>query len=444
MFRPADITLNCPHCSFSYNAPVFSIVDVGATPELKQLLLAGQLNASQCPSCRNVNYLATPLLYHDPEHEFLAVFMPTQLNMTEMQRQQAIGDLSKTLIDALPPEERRGYMLSPQQFLSMESLAEKILGLDGITPEMIEASRRKAQLVEELARIQDDSMAFNMAVTENKDLLDQEYFMMLSNFIQTAESAGQSAQVELFSQLREKLLPLTEVGQRILKQRQAVEKLGESPTRDEIMQAMLDGDLDEVEAITFVALPALDYEFFQSLTEHIEAASGEERALLEEKRQRMLDIIEQVRDSEEEQLQAARAVIQELLSAEDMDRAIDEMLPYIDQLVLTLLSANISQAEEQGAIAAANRLRQLQDAIIKRLQDAMPPQLVLLMKLAEADYPDETRTLLKENKALLDQDFFGYLEANIAQLESADTDDERQAQTLRHLRNVLTQARIGG
>ena len=172
MFRPSEITLNCPHCGFSYQAPVFSIVDVGETPELKQLLLTGRLNASQCPNCRNINYLATPLLYHDPEHEFLAVFMPAQLNMTEVQRQKAIGDLTKALMDALPPEKRRGYMLSPQQFLSMDSLGEKILGLDGVTPEMIEASKRKAQLVEELARIQDDSMAFNMVVAENKELLD--------------------------------------------------------------------------------------------------------------------------------------------------------------------------------------------------------------------------------------------------------------------------------
>ncbi len=444
MFRPADITLNCPQCGFSYRAPVFSIVDVGATPELKQHLLAGQLNASQCPNCRNINYLATPLLYHDPEHEFLAVFMPTQLNMTEMQRQRAIGDLSKALIDALPAEQRRGYMLSPQQFLSMESLGEKILGLDGITTEMIEASKRKAQLVEELARMQDDSMAFNMAVAENKAFLDQEFFMMLSNYIQSAESTGHSAQVEQFVRLREKLLPLTVVGQRILKQRQAVQKLGEHPTRDTIMQAVLEGDLDEVEAITFVANPALDYEFFQALTDRIEASSGEEREQLEEKRQRMLDILEQVRESEEEQLEAASAVIQELLSAEDMDAAIDEMLPYIDQLVLSLLSANIAQAEKQGAIAAANRLRQLQDAIIARLQESMPPQLLLLMKLAEADYPDETRAILKENKALLDQDFFGYLEANITQLQSADMDDVRREQLIRHFRNVLTQARVGG
>ena len=158
----------------------------------------------------------------------------------------------------------------------------------------------------------------------------------------------------------------------------------------------------------------------------------------------MLDIIEQVKNAEEEQFQTASAVIQELLSAENMEAAIDEMMPYIDQLVMTLLAANIAQAEEQGAAAAANRLRQLHDAIIRRMQAAMPPQLVLIMKLAEAGYPDETRALLKENKELLDQDFYGYLEANIAQLESADTDDVRRDETLRHLRNVLTQARAGG
>jgi len=444
MFRPSEITLNCPHCGFSYRAPVFSIVDVGETPELKQYLLTGRLNASQCPNCRNINYLATPLLYHDPEHEFLAVFMPAQLNMTEVQRQKAIGDLTKALMDALPPEKRRGYMLSPQQFLSMDGLGEKILGLDGITPDMIEASKRKARLVEELARIQDDSMAFNMVVAENKALLDQEFFMMLSNTIRTAEGAGQAGQVELLTELHEKLLPLTEVGQRILKQRRAVEKLGEQPTRDNIMQAILEGDLDEVEAITFVAHAALDYAFFQALTEHIEAASGEEREQLEEKRQRMLKMTEQLRASDEERLQAAAAVIQELLSAEDMDKAIDEMLPYLDRTVIALLQMNIVQAEEQGAAAAAVRLRQLHDAIMQRVEEAMPPQLVLLMQLIEANYPDETRAILKENKELVDDAFIAFVEAYIEQLESDESVLQDQQQEMRKLRNILTLIRIGG
>ncbi len=444
MFPPADINLNCPQCGFSYQAPVFSIVDVGEMPELKQHLLAGRLNASQCPNCRNINYLATPLLYHDPVHEFLAIFMPNQLNMTENQRQKAIGDLTKALMDALPPEKRRGYMLSPQQFLSMDGLGEKILGLDGITPEMIEASKRKAQLVEELARMMDDSMAFSMAVVENKPLLDQEFFMMLSNAIRTAGEVGQEPQVELLTQLHEKLLPLTEVGQRILKQRQAVEKLGEQPSRDKIMQAILEGDLDEVEAITFVAYRAMDYEFFQALTEHIEAASGEEQERLEAKRQIMLKIIEQLRASEEEQLQAAISLIQDLLSAEDMDKAIDEMLPYIDQTVIAVLAMNITQAEEQGADAAAIRLRQLHGAIMQRLQDSMPPELLLLMKLVDSDYPDETRAVLKENKELVDDKFIAFVEAYITQLESDGSDDDDQQQMLRHLRNIHTLIQLGG
>jgi len=268
--------------------------------------------------------------------------------------------------------------------------------------------------------------------------------MMLSNTIRTAEGAGQAGQVELLTELHEKLLPLTEVGQRILKQRRAVEKLGEQPTRDNIMQAILDGDLDEVEAITFVAHAALDYAFFQALTEHIEAASGEEREQLEEKRQRMLKMTEQLRASDEERLQAAAAVIQELLSAEDMDKAIDEMLPYLDRTVIALLQMNIVQAEEQGATAAATRLRQLHDAIMQRVEEAMPPQLVLLMQLIEANYPDETRAILKENKELVDDAFITFVEAYIEQLESDESVLQDQQQEMRKLRNILTLIRIGG
>jgi hypothetical protein len=151
-----------------------------------------------------------------------------------------------------------------------------------------------------------------------------------------------------------------------------------------------------------------------------------------------------LRASEEEQLQAAAALIQELLSAEDMNKAIDEMLPYIDQTVIALLAMNITQAEEQGATAAATRLRQLHDAIMQRLQDAMPPQFLLLMQLIESDYPDETRSILKERKELVDDEFIAFVEAYIAQLESDGAVAGDQQRMLRHLRNILTLIRLGG
>ncbi|MCO6450323.1 MAG: hypothetical protein J5I90_05985 [Caldilineales bacterium] len=424
--------------------PVFSVIDVGQTPELKQVVLAGQLNASQCPNCRNVNYIAAPLLYHDPEHEFLGIFLPTQLNMSESQRQKAIGDLTKALMDSLPAEKRRGYMLNPQQFLTLDSLVEKLLGFEGITPAMIEASRKKVGLVDELMRVKDDGISFNLTVKENEALLDEEFFRLLSNFILSAQAQGDEQSAQQLADLREKLLPITTTGQKILKQRRAVQNLGKEPTRESVLEAIINADLDEVEAIAVVVAPALDYQFFQNLTDRIEAAPAEERPTLEEKRKRILEIVESMRAADQQAAQQSSQIIQELLGAEDMAAAVDEMLPYIDQTVMSLLLANIRDAEKRGAQAAVQRLTELWSLIVAATEEAMPPELRLLYQITDAEYPEGTRAVLKEHKAEITPEFLEFLKSSIDTIEQQDDGDPTErAAVARHLRNVLTQAQLG-
>ena len=105
---------------------------------------------------------------------------------------------------------------------------------------------------------------------------------------------------------------------------------------------------------------------------------------------------------------------------------------------------NISQAEESGATAAAARLRQLSNAINKRMHDAMPPQLVLILQLAEADYPDEVRAILKQHQDIVNDDFIAAIEAYIAEMESGDMTDKDRQQLARHFHNILTLIRLGG
>ena len=443
MTPPAAITISCPHCGAQYNAPVFNIVDVGQTPELKQVVLTGQLNASQCPRCGQINYLATPLLYHDPEHEFLGVFIPPQLNLSESQRQKLIGDLTKALMDALPAEQRRGYMLTPQQFLSMESLIEKLLGFEGVTPEMIEASRKKAQLVEELARIQEDSMAFNITVKENEDILDEEFFRLLRSFHASAIAGGQTETAKALEKLEKRLLPLTEVGRRILKQQAAVERLGERPTRDKVLEAILQGDADEAEAIAVVARPLMDYRFLLDLAERIEALPPEEREAQEAKRERVLEVLRTLEEMDRQVIAEASQILQMLLGAEDMEKAVRELLPYIDQTVMAVLQANIAQAEQQGATAAAQRLRELQKTIVEVTEQAVPPEIRLLTLLTAAEYPNEVKAVLREHKDEITPEFLDFMRETIEAIEKEAGDDEERKAMARHLRNVLTLAQLG-
>ncbi len=443
MFRPQAASLRCPRCGFSYQTPVFSIIDVGQTPELKQIVLSGSLNASQCPNCGNINAIVAPLLYHDPDHEFLGVFIPPQLNLNEAQRQKIIGDLSNALMNSIPAEKRRFYMLNPQQFLSMESLIEKLLGFEGITPEMLAASRKKLDLVQDLLRVRNDTIAFNIVVKENEKFLDQEFFSLLNQLLMSAQAEGAREQATALAELREKLLPITEFGRRILKQRQAIQNLGERPSRERILQAILQGDIDEAEAIAVVARPVMDYRFFQELTNRIEALPADQRAAQEQKRQRILEVLDTLRAADQAALQAAQQVLQELLAAEDLDKAVAELLPYVDQTVLSLLLANIEEAERRGATAAVKRLNEVWERLTAAMKAAIPPEVQLLYALVEADYPDGTRRILREHKDLVTPQFLQFLERSIQNLEAEPGDDAERRHTIRHLKNVLTQARLG-
>ncbi len=51
LFPPQGAQVQCPQCGTPYVVPVFSIIDLGANPELKQPLLGGQINTAVCQSC---------------------------------------------------------------------------------------------------------------------------------------------------------------------------------------------------------------------------------------------------------------------------------------------------------------------------------------------------------------------------------------------------------
>ena len=443
MFRPQLVTVNCAHCGFPFQIPVFSIIDVKQNPELKRALLSGELNAAKCPSCGQMNYIGGPLLYHDPSHEFLAVYIPMEANIPEAERQKIIGELTNALMNGLPAEERRGYMLTPQQFFDLETLIRKILEYDGVTSEMLEASSRKIALLEKLLSLQNDEMAFNMAVAENKELLDREFFMLIADAIERYRALGQEDQVKALEALRERLMPVTEFGQRLLKQQKAVEALGTQPSRQQVMDAIIAGDRDEVEAITIAALPMLDYRFFQDLTNRIEAAQGEEREALEAKRDLILAILDTFRRMDEEAFAAASRVADELIKAEDLDKAIRELAPMIDERVLDVLLQNMQIAQAEGATELAARIQQVLEALREAADDSMPPALSLIFQLVDAEYPQETKELLEENRALIDKDFLALLDTFIQDVENSSSYDPKvKDQLLRHLRNIAVQAKL--
>lgn len=66
----------CPYCQFPDQAELWASINVKDDPELKDLLLGGELNMVECASCKEMFYADRFLLYHDPENELMAFVYP--------------------------------------------------------------------------------------------------------------------------------------------------------------------------------------------------------------------------------------------------------------------------------------------------------------------------------------------------------------------------------
>lgn len=410
MIPSQPIQVTCPQCNQPFTAQIESVIDVGEQPDLKEQLLRGQLNVAQCPHCGAAGAIGAPLLYHDPDKELALVLMPPELNLPRDEQEKLIGTLTNALMDSLPPEKRKGYLLQPKTFLSLENLMKAILEADGITPEMIEAQQKRAQLIQDLQSRLGSEEQFETFVEEHRDEIDYELFLILQAMIDTARQDGRDAEADILEELRQQLLEVTGGPS------------GPPPTQvevedfDELLDLLREADdQEELQALVATNRAVFDYNFFQELTNRIETAAqagGTDRAEeLRQLRQDVLQATESVDQATQEALQSAAQRLQDILSADDPHAAAEKQLDEIDEAFLVVLSANIAQAEEQGQEDVARTLRDLYDFILDRLEQQMPPRMRVINRLLRAETADARTQVLDDAGDIADRELIQVLEA---------------------------------
>lgn len=412
LFPPTPAQVQCPNCSTPYIVPIFSIIDLGANPELKSPLLSGQINAAICPNCGAGGMLTAPLMVHIPDHQFLGAFIPAEARINEVQRQKAIGDLSQALMRKIPTEARKGYMLQPKQYIDWQRFSEKLWEFEGVTPEMLRRQRSQSELLQSLLSLANDPKALEIALQRNGDLVDRTFFSMLDRMLLMA---GAQNQGEPFVQLRSNLLELTEVGRQVKAQgeriRAILSQIQPNTTRQEILETLeaagkADDGREIVAGLVGALGPLLDYEFLLLLTDHIEKTSDAgQRQRLDEMRQMVLGMQEQQRQNQQMMAQQMQQVLQEVLQAEDVDAKLAELAEYIDESFLAILASNIQTAQKRGSKAAAQRLQDIYDRAIAMIEAQMPPEVRLVNQLLNANGRSEVNQLLDEHRHMLNADF---------------------------------------
>ncbi|MDY7039492.1 MAG: CpXC domain-containing protein [Chloroflexota bacterium] len=394
---PQVVSVTCPSCSSRFAAPIQNVIDVGRHPELKGMLLRGQLNVAVCPQCGTTGMLNVPFVYHDAANELLLVLTPNDLNLSSDAQQRLIGDMTNAIMNSIPQKQRKAYLLQPKIFLTLTGLMEAILQADGITSEMLDAQRARARLIDQFLQVSDD-VELRSLVVEHDEHLDYDFFASITASIDAALAGGQSALAEHLSALRDKLLEMSSLGHTIEAQREALASLGEEVTRDELLEKITNAQEDGVVEVLIAAVrPLVDYKFFQILTNRIEAADEQEAERLKQLRTNILEITKRLDAQAQIELQEAASLLYEIWTSENREQAIRAHLDEIDDLFLTVLSANIQGAQEAGELAEAEDLTNLMRLIFDIVEESAPPQIRLINQLLRAEFPKGTEALLREN-----------------------------------------------
>jgi len=421
---PQAIQLACPNCRTPIRAQVFTVIDVGLQPELKNYLLAGQLNVAVCPNCGTPAMIAAPLIYHDPAKQLFLIHFPQQLNARPDEQERFIGDATSLIMRELPQEAPKGYLLAPRRFLTLNALLDTILEADGISREVIEAQRARVELISRMAEaFEQGEQQLAAAVEQNKAALDYEFFATLTAFADASAQSGRDDSAQLLADLRAKLIELTGFDASTLEQPgdhgDGFEEL--DIDLDEAVQRLVDAPEEELEQAIAELRPVIDYSFFEAWTSRIDAASkAGDSAIAEQltaRRAMILETVERMDKQAQEMFEAGAAVLEQILNAPDTAAALREHGDKIDEAFLLVLLANAAAAERMGNTQALERLAEIERLAIEIAQESLSPEERFINDLLAAEKPQDATKMLRQNPRLITPDFVKRLNELAEQME---------------------------
>lgn len=412
--------ISCPRCRQMITASVEQLFDVTADPASKQRLLGGVSNRARCPYCGYEGPLATPMVYHDADKELLLTYFPPELGLPVNDQERLVGPLINQVVNRLPGERRKGYLLRPQSFLTLQSLLERVLKEDGITPEMLDEQQKRLNLIQRLLQASSPEVRSEI-IKQNGPELDEAFFSLLGQLFEASVAAGQQPTAQALSALQQQLLAESEFGQRLQGQVKEVEAAvktlqdaGQGLTREKLVDILIEAPNDERrKALVGLTRAGLDYSFFQTFTERIDRSSGDEKNRLEAVRAQVLEYMDELDRALEEQKKAAEAFLEELLKQPDITRATEESLDQFSEPAIQVLNQMIRDAQQKNDAAAMDRLQQ----VVAVLQKASaPPELSLIEHLIQHE-PAAFEHALDEHDAEITPQFMDVLGNLATQLE---------------------------
>jgi len=436
-------SVNCPNCRQPVVVEVQQLFDVSQDPLAKQKLLTNSVNFIQCPTCRYQGLIGVPIVYHDLDKELLLTFFPPDLNTPLNEQEKQIGPLITRIMDRLPNEKKKAYLLQPKSMLTYQSLIENILEADGITKEMIEGQQKRIGLIERL--IQTDNKEERQGIIkQDENLIDGTFFSLFSRIIQSASAQSDNDSQEKMKEIQNELFETTEVGRELLRNAKdtetAIKKLQEASkdglTREKLLDLLLSAENDlQLSTMASLARSGLDYQFFQLLTEKIDSASNDKKNRLTKTRERLLDITDEIDKRLQEEMKKASDNLNKVLDAENTEEMLLKNPEIINEFFYQQLEAALKHARKAGDLERITKLEKIMGLIEKAM--APSEELQLLQELLGIENEKELIEKIDEKIERITPEFMSILNIMITQTENQQDQPELKERIMKLNKTVL-------
>jgi len=119
-FNEIDIT--CEECGEDFKGSIWTAINAGEDPELKDLLLGGELNLVLCTSCSKASFQEQFLLYQEPALELVAYVYPPNREADADDLRDFMKSGFSEAQEVYEPKKRLTY--GPILMFGLESLVE--------------------------------------------------------------------------------------------------------------------------------------------------------------------------------------------------------------------------------------------------------------------------------------------------------------------------------
>ncbi len=173
----------------------------------------------------------------------------------------------------------------------------------------------------------------------------------------------------------------------------------------------------QLNAIVSSIRPALDYLFFQILSDKIEKSKSGEKEILEALRDKLLILTSTLDQAMEKQLQKGKHTLDRILNANDIKQEVMNSLQEIDDLFVEVLQAEIQAATENQQMDHLTKLNQ----IVEVLQSLNPPspEVELIEQMLEMQTEAEQVEFLAKNQNAISENLINMLSNVITQAENS-------------------------